>query len=73
MEVANTLAYYDTATITDVKRVIVQALGPNVIQLFFTRILRPGANPSVEQLKGRLRSYMQTLNYAGKARQVQTL
>jgi hypothetical protein len=27
MEVANTLAYYDTATITDMKRFIVQAPG----------------------------------------------
>ncbi len=34
MEVANTLAYYDTATITAIKSFIVQALGANVIKLF---------------------------------------
>ena len=34
MEVANTLAYYDTATITAVKSFIVQAPGANVIKLF---------------------------------------
>ncbi len=34
MEVANTLAYYYTATITAVKSFIVQAPGANVIKLF---------------------------------------
>jgi hypothetical protein len=34
MEVANTLAYYDTETITAVKSFIVQAPGVNVIKLF---------------------------------------
>ncbi len=33
MEVANTLAYYDTATITAVKSFIVQAPGDNAIKL----------------------------------------
>jgi hypothetical protein len=32
MEVANTLAYYDTATITAVKSFIVQALGSRTIK-----------------------------------------
>ena len=34
MEVANTLAYYDTETITAVKSFIVQAPDVNVIKLF---------------------------------------
>jgi hypothetical protein len=34
MEVANTLAYYDTATITAVNSFIVQAPGVNAIKLF---------------------------------------
>jgi hypothetical protein len=34
MEVANTLAYYDTATITAVRNFTVQAPGVNVIKLF---------------------------------------
>jgi hypothetical protein len=34
MEVANTLAYYDTETITAVKSFIVQAPGVKVIKLF---------------------------------------
>ncbi len=35
MEVADTLAYYDIATITAVKSLIVQAPGVNVIKYFF--------------------------------------
>ncbi len=35
MEVANTLAYYDTARITAVKSFIVQAAGANFITLFY--------------------------------------
>jgi hypothetical protein len=35
MEVANTLAYYDIATITAEKSFIVQAPGVNVIKLIF--------------------------------------
>ncbi len=34
MEVANTLAYYNMATITVVKSFITQVAGPNVIKLF---------------------------------------
>jgi len=35
MSMANTLAYYDTATITAVKSFIIQPPGVNVINLFF--------------------------------------
>jgi hypothetical protein len=38
MEFTNTLAYYDTATITAVKSVKVQAPGPKVIKLFMAVI-----------------------------------
>jgi hypothetical protein len=37
MEVANTLAYYDTATITAVKNFIVQGPGVNLIKLFWSK------------------------------------
>jgi hypothetical protein len=33
MEMANTLAYYDTAAITDVKSFIVQALAPGAFTI----------------------------------------
>jgi hypothetical protein len=36
--VANTLDYYDTATITAVKSFIVQAPGPDVTKLFFLNL-----------------------------------
>ncbi len=36
MEVANTLAYYDTATITAIKSFIVQAPDVNLIKLVYT-------------------------------------
>jgi hypothetical protein len=39
MAVANTLAYYLTATITAVKSFIVQAPGPNVSKLLKTSVL----------------------------------
>ncbi len=35
----NTLAYYDTATITAVKSFIVQALGVNVTKLFSSSLI----------------------------------
>ena len=38
MQVANTLAYYDTAIISTVKSFIVQAPGPHVIKLFIAVI-----------------------------------
>ncbi len=38
LEVANALAYYDTATITVVKGFMVQAPGANVIKLFLSVI-----------------------------------
>jgi hypothetical protein len=38
MEVANTLAYYDTATITAVKSFIVQAPGAKVMTLFYSKL-----------------------------------
>ncbi len=37
MEVANALAYYDTATITAVKSFIVQAPGVNLLKLFYSK------------------------------------
>jgi hypothetical protein len=37
MEVANALAYYDTATITAVKSFIVQAPGVNLLKLFCSK------------------------------------
>jgi hypothetical protein len=40
MEMANTLAYYNTATITAIKRFIVQAIGANPIKDFTTVIYR---------------------------------
>jgi hypothetical protein len=40
MAVANTLAYYNMATITAVKSFIVQTPGPNVIKLFSVRKLQ---------------------------------
>jgi hypothetical protein len=40
MEVANTLTYYDTATITAVKSFIVQAPGPNVTKPFVSVIYK---------------------------------
>ena len=62
---ANTLAYYDMATITAVKSFIVQAPGANVIKLFtaFLFVLgnafkpsimfasKAGANPSKEPFR----------------------
>ncbi len=51
MEVANTLAYYDTATITAVKSFIVQA--PGQLKCFSWQAFPvPGAYPRVEHLKG---------------------
>ncbi len=38
MEVANPLAYYDTATITAVKSFKVKAFGVNLIKLFFVTV-----------------------------------
>jgi hypothetical protein len=40
MEVANTLAYYDTATITAVKSFIVQAVATGLIRKLQTRLER---------------------------------
>ncbi len=40
MEVANTLAYYDTATITAIKRFIVQASGWMYLGEFFSLLLK---------------------------------
>ncbi len=40
MEIANTLAYCNTATITAIKRFIVQAIGANVVKLFMDVIDR---------------------------------
>jgi hypothetical protein len=37
--VANTLAYYDTATITAVKSFIVQAPGANPVKIFRRKLL----------------------------------
>jgi hypothetical protein len=45
MEVANTLAYYDTVTITVLKSFIVQAPGPNVLNLFTSIIYECQAFP----------------------------
>ncbi len=60
---ANTLAYYDTATITAVKSFIVQAPGGQSCKTFYGSNLRifrnkleclslAGADPKVEYLKG---------------------
>ncbi len=43
---ANTLAYYDTATITAVKSFIVQAPGVNFIKLFCRNLHRKQCNPN---------------------------
>jgi hypothetical protein len=43
--VANTLAYYDTATITAVKSFIVQALGVNVTKLFSSSLIGEAKDP----------------------------
>jgi hypothetical protein len=40
MDVANTLAYFNMATITGVQTCIVQALGPDVMQLFTAAIYK---------------------------------
>jgi hypothetical protein len=55
--VANTLAYYDKATITAVISFIVQAPGPVTDNHFY-----PRANPIKVLHSGRLRPYLQTLH-----------